>query len=133
MHSSRMRAARSLTVCRSRSICRGVCMSCMPPSHTCPQPCMPPTPRPRTPLPCMAPQSCMPPSHTCPPGHASPEPCMPPGYACQPGHATPPPGYACLPVDGITNACKNITFANFVAGGNRLFKGNPPVEYNVEQ
>ena len=40
MHSSRMRTARSLTVCCSHSICRGgACVSCMPPL-----PCMPPSP-----------------------------------------------------------------------------------------
>ena len=48
MHSSRMRTARSLTVCRSRGICPGgACMSCThPPGHARPMPFPPRMPPP---------------------------------------------------------------------------------------
>ena len=87
MHSSRMRTAHSLTVCRS--ICWGAYMARMPPCHACPPAMHGP--------PCHA---CPPPHHTCP--HASP--C----HACCPPPRTPPP--PC----GQTDTCKNVTFANFV-------------------
>ena len=121
MHSSRMRTARSLTV--SHRILH------MPPQekpHMPPweQPCMPPREQPCTHTlgKTMPPreQPCMPPgsnhthprsNHACPPGS---------NHTCPPrsNHAHPPRGttYAPPPVNRITDACENITFANYVCG-----------------
>ena len=130
MHSSRMRAAGSLTV--SHSIWWGVCMPCTPPAMHAPRPCMPPTMH----APCHAHPHHACPFHACPfPCHACPLPCMPhhtPCHACPLPHAPPamhvpchghplpcmPPYHAYRPTMhapcGQTDTCKNITFANFV-------------------
>ena len=72
MHSSRMRTARSLTVCRSRSIWGGACMACMPPTcHACPPTMHAPLPH-------------TPPCHACPPITHAPLPCTPPCHARPP-------------------------------------------------
>ena len=129
MHSSRMRTACSLTIS-----CR---ILCMPPwaktMHTPQQkPCMPLAKTTHAPLqkPCMLPQQkpCMLPlaktmhapqqkPHMPPPrsNHACPleQPHMPPRPPPTPtvsNHARPPP------VNRITDACENITFANYVCG-----------------
>ena len=120
MHSSRMRTARSLTVCRSRSICPGGGVvrvthapPCMPPCHTHTQahsqPCVSPTPLP-----------CMPPMHT-PTVHASPATHTTQAtHTPTPSHARPPamhaPSHTRPPVDRITDACENITLPQLRCG-----------------
>ena len=140
-----MRTARSLTVCRSRSICRGYAHPCTPAMHSpwhagppgmqAPLVCTPPMHAPcnACPLQCMPPVMHAPcnacplathtPSHTCPPGHA-----RPPGHACTPplmfpgSHTPPPPQPRTLPrpctapLDRITDTCKKITLPQLRCG-----------------
>ena len=74
------------------------------------QPRMSPLEQPRTP-----PRS----NHARPPE----QPCTPPqsNHGPPPGTTTHAPSgnHACPPVDRMTDTCKNITFANFVCGGNK--------------
>ena len=103
MHSSRMRTARSLTVCRSRSIYLG-CVAVMQTPY--PLPCTPPTTH-------APPLSCM------PLAMHIPLPCMPPTMHT-PNHATPsthaPTMHAPPPVDRITDVCENITLLQLRCG-----------------
>ena len=103
----KMRTARSLTVCRSRSICPGGCASCMLPSHACPSAMYADQPR-------MPPRPCMLPSHACPPAinapltMNAPMAMHPPSQSCMPPRLNmPPPGHA-RPPCGQTH-CENIT------------------------
>ena len=88
MHSSKMRTARSLTV--SRSICRGHAWhACLPAMHA-PRHACPPLPH--MPPAMHAPPAIHAPSMHTPLSHMPPSPC------------------------GLTDTCKNLTFANFVWG-----------------
>ena len=134
MHSSRMHTAHAMT---GRISWGGGCIPRTPPfathapfaMHTplC-HACLPFAMH-APPLPCAAPFTthahlC----HTCPPGATTHAPqsnhtCPPPpsrrsNHACPPrsNHACPPGSTTHAPPCGLTDTCKNITFANFFCG-----------------
>ena len=125
MHSGRMRTARSFTVCRSHSICSGGGHAWHAPCHACP-PCYacPPVDR-QTAVKTsawggmhMPPAMHAPPTRHAPsppPAMHAPLPCLPPLPCMLPLPRTSP--LPCMPHPcGLTDSCKNITFANFVCG-----------------
>ena len=116
MHSSRMRTARSLTDRISWYQAGGVHgmhvprHAHLPPGHACPPPHMPPP--------------CMPPHHACPPWHAC-SPTMHAPLAMHTPRTCTPPGHArpALPVNRMTNRCKNITLPQIsFADGKNIYK-----------
>ena len=129
MHSSRMRTTLSLTISHRilRMPPRGKTTHAVPPEkpRMLPQqkPCMPPSKNHACipwQKPHMPPQQKphMPPSknHAHPPGKNHAHPLAKTTHTPQQKPCTPRSNHTCPPVNRITDACENITFANYVCG-----------------